>query len=325
MPGLEDSGRRNGEERGMNASFEYFLVVAEEKNISRAAQKLFLSPQNLNNHIHRLEKTYGTLFIRKPQFQLTPVGQMLYQTIQQIAVLEKNLDARVSECRTDGYGYLRVGIHSTRARILLPYVVPVFERKYPGIFLDFIYRNQGELEQMLRNGELDVVVAVDSDSDAAFDCHRLFQEPIFFVATRRMMTEKGVDPAEGKIRVSQMSGFRYMLSPPKSRIRKKIDLFCKENGLSLYETIRISDYELQLLLASEAVGACFCPRMLLRRMKELNRLASEENRLCALPIENFSYGFDLCMLTHRLAKPTTALKNFIAVFQQELSDSWPDQ
>ena len=70
----------------MNTSFEYFMAVVEEESISRAAQKLFLSPQNLNNHIHRLEKAYGTLFIRKPQFQLTPVGQMLYQTLQQIAV-----------------------------------------------------------------------------------------------------------------------------------------------------------------------------------------------------------------------------------------------
>ena len=304
----------------MNTSFEYFMAVVEEESISRAAQKLFLSPQNLNNHIHRLEKAYGTLFIRKPQFQLTPVGQMLYQTLQQIAVLEGNLDARISEYKMDGYGYLRIGIHATRARVLLPYVVPVFQRKYPAIFLDFVYKSQEELEQLLRNGELDVVVAVDSDSDAAFICHRLFQEPIFFVATRQILLDNGVDPLKEKIFTSQMSRFQYMLSPPKSRIRKKIDLFCKENGISLYENVRISDYELQLLLASEGVGACFCPRMLLRRMKEINRMVSEENRLCALPIENFSYSFDLCLLTHRLVKPTSALRNFIAVFQKELVD-----
>ena len=308
----------------MNASFEYFMAVVEEENISRAAQKLFLSPQNLNNHIHRLEKTYGTLFIRKPRFQLTPVGQVLYQTLQQIAVLEKNLDARVSECRTDGYGYLRIGIHATRARMLLPYVIPAFRGKYPAVFLDFIYKSQEELEQMLRNGELDAVVGVDSDSDAAFVCHRLFQEPIFFVATRRMLMENGVDPEGDKIRVSQLTRFQYMLSPPQSRIRKKIDRFCKENGLSLNESVRISDYELQLMLASETVGACFCPRMLLRRMSEMNRMAAEENRLCALPIESFAYGFDLCLLTHRLVKPTVALKNFITVFQQELSDGSMD-
>ena len=33
----------------MNTAFEYFKVIVEEQSISRAAQRLFLSPQNLNN------------------------------------------------------------------------------------------------------------------------------------------------------------------------------------------------------------------------------------------------------------------------------------
>ena len=46
---------------------KYFLLVAEELNITRAAERLYISQQSLSNHIQRLEQYYGTkLFYRKP-------------------------------------------------------------------------------------------------------------------------------------------------------------------------------------------------------------------------------------------------------------------
>lgn len=73
----------------MKTAFEYFMVVAEEKSISRAAERLYLSSQNLSNYIKRLESEYGILFLRKPQFRLTPAGQALLTALRQISVLEK--------------------------------------------------------------------------------------------------------------------------------------------------------------------------------------------------------------------------------------------
>ena len=50
--------------------FEYFAVAAREENISRAAEKLFVSQQSLSAHIKRLEEQYGVqLFERKPSLR----------------------------------------------------------------------------------------------------------------------------------------------------------------------------------------------------------------------------------------------------------------
>ena len=67
----------------MNISLEYFLAVAEEESISRAAERVMVSQQDMSNHIRRLEKQYGLLFERRPRFALTPAGE---------AVLEGALD-----------------------------------------------------------------------------------------------------------------------------------------------------------------------------------------------------------------------------------------
>ena len=58
----------------MNISLEYFLAVAEEESISRGAERVMVSQQDMSNHIRRLEKQYGLLFERRPRFALTPAG-----------------------------------------------------------------------------------------------------------------------------------------------------------------------------------------------------------------------------------------------------------
>ncbi|MFR8166181.1 MAG: LysR family transcriptional regulator, partial [Enterocloster sp.] len=40
-------------------SIEYFLVTVEEMNITRAAERLFISQQALSSHLKRLEDEYG--------------------------------------------------------------------------------------------------------------------------------------------------------------------------------------------------------------------------------------------------------------------------
>ena len=48
-------------------SLEYFLVVTEEMNFTRAAERLFITQQALSSHIQRLEAEYDAeLFHRKP-------------------------------------------------------------------------------------------------------------------------------------------------------------------------------------------------------------------------------------------------------------------
>ena len=73
----------------MNISLEYFLAVAEEESISRAAERVMVSQQDMSNHIRRLEKQYGLLFERRPRFALTPAGEAVLATYRQVRLLEE--------------------------------------------------------------------------------------------------------------------------------------------------------------------------------------------------------------------------------------------
>lgn len=52
----------------MTTGYKMFLLAAEELNFSRAAERAFVTPQCLSDHIKRLEEQHHvTLFQRKPK------------------------------------------------------------------------------------------------------------------------------------------------------------------------------------------------------------------------------------------------------------------
>lgn len=119
----------------MNISLEYFLAAAEEESISRAAERVMVSQQDMSNHIRRLEKQYGLLFERRPRFALTPAGEAVLATYRQVRLLEESLEDRLRDLREDTEGTIRLGMHIARARILVPrggQILPGVPPRAPG-------------------------------------------------------------------------------------------------------------------------------------------------------------------------------------------------
>ena len=79
-------------------SIEYFLITVEEMNVTRAAERLFISQQALSSHIKRLEDEYRVqLFERRPTFHLTPEGEQMVFYGRQILEAEAKMQAAFSD------------------------------------------------------------------------------------------------------------------------------------------------------------------------------------------------------------------------------------
>ena len=120
-------------------SLYYFVELAKELHVTNTAQKLYISQQNLSQHIQRLEQYYGvTLFHRKPKLALTYAGEQLYASAVRILSEEHELINRLSEISEKNAGSLKVGIPSYRAQICLPYILPKFYEKWPNVTIDLV-------------------------------------------------------------------------------------------------------------------------------------------------------------------------------------------
>ena len=129
---------------------KYFLMVAEELNITRAAERLYISQQSLSSHISNMERELNVkLFTRSPKLALTYAGDQLVQTATQIIDLYSQYLSKVGDINRHYLGVLRVGISHTCGLALLPEILPRFRSEFPMAEFSLFEGNSTQLEDEL--------------------------------------------------------------------------------------------------------------------------------------------------------------------------------
>ena len=145
-------------------NLKYFLAAAEYRSISRAAESLYTTQQNLSNHISRLEAELNvSLFERAPSLRLTYAGECVRSFAEQAVSLERQLSLQLDDIANQRKARLRIGVTRTRGRTLLSEVLPAFHRQYPEVELSVSLGRHAEMIPQLRRGELDLMVGMRAD------------------------------------------------------------------------------------------------------------------------------------------------------------------
>ena len=115
-------------------ALRYFVTVAEELNITRAAEKLNMSQPPLSNQMKSLEEELGTqLFIRgKRHLTMTEAGTVLYRRALQLLELSEQTQEEIRSL--DGLaGKLNIGLIEGRAPYLLARWISGFRMEFPQV------------------------------------------------------------------------------------------------------------------------------------------------------------------------------------------------
>ncbi len=135
----------------------YFLAVAEERNITRAAEKLHIAQPPLSRQIQQLEDLLGVpLFVRGSRpLELTEAGQHFRKHAEQLVTLSKNLIATTRQIGKVEAKFTMAFVGSTLYG-LLPEVVRRFKLAHPHVDLSLIEMTTSEQMRALKDGEIDV-------------------------------------------------------------------------------------------------------------------------------------------------------------------------
>ena len=92
-------------------TLRYFLVTAQERNFTKAANKLCMAQPPLSRQIKLLEEELGvTLFIRNSrQLQLTEEGYFLKQQAEEILLLIEKTEHQLEKMGNNDYGTIYIG------------------------------------------------------------------------------------------------------------------------------------------------------------------------------------------------------------------------
>ena len=143
----------------------YFVTVAEEGNISRAAQKVFLTQPALSRQIKALEEAIGQRLLDRQahSIRLTPAGQTLLQEARELL---RHADLTIERVRAMGDRIrLRVGYAPSLATDILSVAVEAFTHKHPTARVEMLDLSTNEMRTGLENCELDLAVSIETKHD----------------------------------------------------------------------------------------------------------------------------------------------------------------
>lgn len=137
---------------------EYILKIAEENNITRAADKLFLTQSALNQQLLKLEKELGTpLFYRsRTNWRPTEAGEVYLRNAREILRLKKDTYNQISDIAATRRGRLSIGFTPGRGINMFTSIYPLFRQKYPDIFVEPVEKSVRELQKMIADDHLDI-------------------------------------------------------------------------------------------------------------------------------------------------------------------------
>lgn len=243
----------------------YVLQIANERNFSRAAEKLHIAQPSLSQQLSKLEKELGVMLFQRntSAVELTHAGTKFVEQAQiiidAVELLRQEM-TDISELRT---GRVVVGSMPITGAHLLPHVLPVFKRKYPEIEITLLEDSSMNLEKLTASGQTDLsllslpleipALAYEILGEERIDLAVPPEHPLAERASTGRRTSLEELKQESFIVLKEGQGFRKMT----------VDL-CRQAGFEPSVVFESNNMETVQSLVAAGMGVTLVPRFISR-------------------------------------------------------------
>ena len=290
---------------------EYVLTLAEEKSITRAAQRLYLSQPSLSLSLKGLEEELGTALFTRTGGGLEPTyaGQLFCQWAAETRASYGRLNDKLTDIAAGRRQLLRLGISPHRGDLLLPSVMPAFYAQFPHCEVHTIELSTVQLRQKLEAKELDFIVDIPKPDTVTYCNEYLLNEVILLAVPRSFLPR--IPKPEGSLDLHTFSGLPFILLPPNQLLGSISQKACEQVGFLPDLRIQCSSVERALSLAAEQLGVTFAPQVFSQR-------GIYADKLCYFPVSGVETGRPLCLVYPRSAYQSAPLKAMLDLFRTRL-------
>ncbi|MDO4265420.1 MAG: LysR family transcriptional regulator [Eubacteriales bacterium] len=141
----------------------YFTVIAEEKNISKAAERLFISQSALSQQLAQLENILGTtLFLRRRgALELTEAGQIYLNSVYHIIHIDKMAEEQIRRIKNQTDICIDIGISFSVLPHALKKALAQIAVYCPQVRIQLVRQSSRRLKILLSNGQLQLAILSD--------------------------------------------------------------------------------------------------------------------------------------------------------------------
>ncbi len=251
----------------LNQKWLYFVTIAEACNITKAAEKLYITQPSLSKYLSRLEKDLQVqLFDRgHTPLKLTDAGEVYFHYVRQQLKIEEQLHQELALLKDVKSGLLRIGIGSWRGTYMLPELLPVFSAQYPSIEVQIKEGTTDVILDALLKGEMDLcITSVDKDQ-ANVDYKILGGERILLVGGNKHSLVKTYSAAGShfsalpNIDLRKLQNETFLLTTKGQNFAKIIEVYLERMRVVPAAIMRIENITTGVHLAAQGKFFAFLP------------------------------------------------------------------
>ena len=236
----------------------YFLAVANERNITRASEKLHIAQPSLSRQIQQLEDFLGVaLFVRGSRpLELTDAGHHFQKHALQLLNQSRSL---VDTTRNIGKveAKLTMGFVGSTLYGYLPEVARRFRRAHPHVDLSLIEMATLEQIRALKDGEIDVGIGRIRHEDPNIRRIVLREEPLIAaLPSDHPLAERNT------LSLQELAGETIILFPqtPRPSFADLVLQAFHDRGLTPHRTIDARELQVSLGLVAAGMGVTVLPQ-----------------------------------------------------------------
>lgn len=286
---------------------QYFLAVARESSITKAAESLNMTQPPLSRQLKELEDELGKqLLIRgNRKVTLTEEGMILRKRAEEMVELMEKTKSEIISSDENISGAIYIGGGETEGIRLIAKVAEKIQKKHPDISYHLFSGNADDVTERLDQGLLDFGVLIEPADIKKYDFIKLPAKDRWGLLMRRdhpLATKQAIKP-------ENLQGIPLIASR-QSLAHNELSGWLGKQYESLYI---VSTYNLLYnasLMVEENVGCALCLDNIIPKY--------ENSPLCFRPLEpQITVGLDIVWKKYQVfTKPATL---FLNMLQEEIA------
>lgn len=285
---------------------EYIVEIAEEKNITKAAKKLYITQSALNQTLLKLEKEIGEpLFERsKLNLYLTEIGKIYVEEAKKILEIKKETYEKIDEIKGNYNSTIRIGLTPERGMPMFLSIYPIFHKIYPNIKIEAIELSVEEQHRMIEERKIDIAFVNVAENQKTKNIYQIIRKEKLVLAIPNRIA-KNLKNKNMKDILNEVIKENFVMLPKNTTIRKVIVQYFKNFKLSpkiLFESKNSS------LLIKMVESQLVCTIV-----SEIHIIESKDIKYILL--DDFSY-LDYSVTYKKDKFLTTPIKKFISLAKE---------
>lgn len=195
--------------------WEYFRVLAEDGNFSRAARRLRISQPALSQQIQRLEEEIGTRLVDRTSrpVVLTEIGRQLLVRSTDLLDAAASMERLVGSAGRGETGRLQVGVIPLALLGPAPGWLRAFRRRFPDVQMTLRRDDSAVLVDLLEDARLDAVFLTATPTAPGLSCAELWTTALELVVPDDHRLAGAGSVALGELRREPLVSFPREVAP----------------------------------------------------------------------------------------------------------------